>query len=220
MTKGRLPRTLSSALRVGQGPLSTTRLGSGLSGSRQQHRAGTCLGRCPAPSHPQGRWHGTVLRTQSPSRGASTATLHQLQPPPVLGWQQHTLHRAVNQTLQMSPTPWGREEPLARLLASSGLCISSLGTAGAMAGAPGSLVGGNGLGQPVEAVQVVVGGQVLLAGGTDGPGLEASSKHPCAGEAMERLSLELGPEHPPGSPWGGLPAPAGRGWQPVPVPGT
>lgn len=61
----------------------------------------------------------------------------------------------------------------------------------AVAGAPGSLVGGDGLGQPVQAVQVVVRGQVLLAGGTDGPGLQASPKHTCTGEVELRASPGL-----------------------------
>lgn len=41
------------------------------------------------------------------------------------------------------------------------------------------LVGGDGLGQPVQAVQVVMGGQVLLAGGTDGARLQAAPEHTC-----------------------------------------
>lgn len=72
-------------------------------------------------------------------------------------------------------------------------------------------MGSDGLGQPVEAVQVVVGGQVLLAGSTDGPGLEASSKHAYMGEVLMRVSSEPARGQsilrgPPGAPT------PGRGW--------
>lgn len=90
------------------------------------------------------------------------------------------------------------------------LALHPPGCAGAAAGAPGLLVGGDGLGQPVQAVQVVVGGQVLLAGGTDGPGLQASPKHSCTGDVELRASPGLPPASP--EPWAGL--------EPAPVPGT
>lgn len=53
---------------------------------------------------------------------------------------------------------------------------------------PGLLMGSDGLGQPVQAVQVVVRGEVLLAGGTNGSCLEASPEHACRGEEAVRAS--------------------------------
>lgn len=53
---------------------------------------------------------------------------------------------------------------------------------------PGLLVGSDGLGQPVQAVQVVVRGEELLAGGTNGSCLEAPPEHTCRGEEAARAS--------------------------------
>lgn len=148
-----------------------------------------------------------MLQTQSASPGASTAALHRLQPPPVPGWPQWAPHCVINQTLTRPlNAPHAQTAHAAARGGPSPQGCASSRTAGAAARAPGLLMGGDGLGQPVQAVHVVVGGQVLLAGGTDGPGLEASPKHTCMGEVVARASSEparLGPEHPrapPGAP--------------------
>lgn len=220
MTKGRLPRTLSSALRAGWGPLSTTQPWKGVSSSWQQRRADV-LEQTPGTILPMGKVTWGSAQDTSPQPRSQCGCIAPAPAQELLPAPSSAGLAAAGSALWYKPNPRPPTKcpPHAQTahaavrggvsllaLASLGMCTSSCRTARAAARIPGLLMGGDGLGQPIQAVQVVVGGQVLLAGGTDGSSSEASSKHTYTGGAVVRVSSEpaqLGPEQPripPGAP--------------------